>query len=133
MESFDEVLFTKADFDANFLRPIVPGFGPFPRFDWNEEALGERGIMLEGLSLRVGMTIDCASGLLDAGSETTFWERESGEGRSGDDLTGFAFGGVSDEFEVEGGVELADEPVSDGDFLISPPPLNDALNLFRPR
>ena len=44
-------------------------------------------------------------------------------------MTGFAVGGVSDEFEVEDDVGFADEPVSDGDFLISLPPLNDALNL----
>ena len=61
--------------------------------------------------------------------ERTFCERESGEGRSGEDLTGFAFGGVSNELELGDDIELADEPVSEGDFLISPPPLNDALNL----
>jgi len=58
MESFDEVLFVKVDLDANFLRPITLAFGPFPRFDWNEEVLGERGTVLEGLSLRAGIIID---------------------------------------------------------------------------
>lgn len=88
--------------------------------------------MLEGLSLRVGTTIDWTRGLFGATTETTFCESESRDGRSGDGLMGFTFGSVRDEVEVEEDVGLDDKPVSEGDFLISPPPLNDARKLSDP-
>jgi hypothetical protein len=59
-------------------------------------------------------------------------DRDSGEGRRGDDLTGLfdAFGGVNvDELDdVTGDGEEMMEPVIEVDFLISPP-LNDDLKL----